>query len=661
MRKSPVLRRALSDEMRDMLATAAVISSTPSSTSGATAPADSHGFGDLLDLFSGRRTEYTAGPSLSLEEAATVQAEELEVLSSIFGPDELVVESESGCHLLRLTVRSLALETAMGGGGTGGGSPKLLSGSTARLTIVMPASYPAAAALLELDTLGNTRGCSGGSMRAPLLSATEEEALYDELLRVAVRCAAASEPAVYELSAIARDRLVDALAARERREAELSAVRQGLGGGGQTGKAGKADKDVGARDSKMHDGALLSQAARAVFSLLEAEAEPTEAERRAVELKAVEAYRGAGPSAEVVGAEAAAEAEALVWERAAAYYSRVQQGTGGMGSSGKPRDSFHPSKYVGSVRDLLTSLPTGMCVMSVENVVRPNLAERFEACHRRFEKKYGGDRQRCQPRRAFHGTAVANVGSIVSTGLIVPGQQGVRIVNGAACGHGIYLAENAGTSVSYCRGGGEDSGTMRMLVCAALLGSSKACGQTWAAEGHDSFFSGSVMVLGTAAQCLPCYVIHFRYNNAHSSDKVVVPGALMVTKGGLLMQAGAGTSAGTPYNGYGHKGGSGCGGAMAAAAAAAGAAEEENSKQAPLSASMQASIKNASFYLDTKKYKVLGCAEHDDDDDDFEGVEFGMWGGCEGMDEFSDVIGGHGGEYQQARRAPPPSWCTSSE
>lgn len=605
----PMLRRALSDEMRDMLASAASISDGGSGGGGAAAPAitDGGGFAELLDLFSGKRTEWApdaAAAQMTMEEAAEAQAEELEALTAIFGEDELQVSRESGCNLLRLTVRSLALQDAMGGDG---GDPHL-AGSTARLTVVMPASYPSAPAIIELDT---TDPLGVRVTRAPLLSARAEEALYDELLCVAVRCAAVAEAAVFELASIARDALVDALADRERREAELRAAR----------RATTAD-----------DKQLLSAAARAVFSLLQAETEQEQPVREdAAEAKA---YRGVAPSADVVGTEEAARAEALVWERASEYYARTQHASCGGGGGGAlargAARNFHPRKYVGSVREVLESLPPGMCVLSVENVVRHDLAARFEERAARFKARKGSTAEQYTPLRTFHGTAAENVASIVSTGLVVPGKRGLSIVNGAAYGHGIYLAEDAHVSLSYCRGqgfSGQGGQTGRMLVCAALLGKNAPHGG-WADAGNDSYRSSPILVLGSAPQCLPCYVIHFTYN--HSGGNV--NGGLQLTKGGAIMQT------------FGNKKPA-AGGGAAAAGTGAGASKKES-----LSAAMQATIKNAAFYLDTKKFQVLGCAEHSDDDDDFEGIEFGTWDASDAVDEFGDVVGSGGGEYQHARR-----------
>ena len=74
------------------------------------------------------------------------------------------------------------------------------------------------------------------------------------------------------------------------------------------------------------------------------------------------------------------------------------------------------------------------------------------------------------------------------------------------------------------------------------------------------------------------------------------------------------------------------------------------------SAGLQATmikIKNAAFYFNTRKFKVLECAEHDDDDDDFEWkqvqdcevvADAGMVGG---------VVGDGAGEYQSARTMQP--------
>lgn len=67
------------------------------------------------------------------------------------------------------------------------------------------------------------------------------------------------------------------------------------------------------------------------------------------------------------------------------------------------------------------------------------------------------------PAMLFHGTAVHNLQSIITNGLHIPGQGGVRVINGSAYGVGIYTARDAATSTGYVRD------CSMMLCCAGLI------------------------------------------------------------------------------------------------------------------------------------------------------------------------------------------------
>merc|ERR1711964_780358 len=51
----------------------------------------------------------------------------------------------------------------------------------------------------------------------------------------------------------------------------------------------------------------------------------------------------------------------------------------------------------------------------------------------------------------FHGTARAIERSIKTNGLIAGGEKGVGILNGTACGKGVYSSTYIGTATSYAR------------------------------------------------------------------------------------------------------------------------------------------------------------------------------------------------------------------
>ena len=124
------------------------------------------------------------------------------------------------------------------------------------------------------------------------------------------------------------------------------------------------------------------------------------------------------------------------------------------------------------------------------------------------------------------------------------------------------------------------------------------------------------MVLSRAQQCLPCYVVHFSY----AADAQT----LKVTRGGTVL-------------------------AQCQASSVIG--DTDMRLDVPtIRQTSDASIKNAAFYFDTRKFKVLGCADHEDDDDDFDFVQ----GYCHALHETgldSDVVGAGAGEYQAARIA----------
>ena len=108
---------------------------------------------------------------------------------------------------------------------------------------------------------------------------------------------------------------------------------------------------------------------------------------------------------------------------------------------------------------------------------------------------------------AFHGTNENALGSIYSSGLLVPGKEsGVKVANGSAFGVGIYAgkADNAAISWSYSRGESRP-----LLVCAALDGTAKEV------YNHASFHvfktDHSVVPLFEATHRLPAPLVTARY------------------------------------------------------------------------------------------------------------------------------------------------------
>ncbi|KAJ7641762.1 hypothetical protein FB45DRAFT_1125802 [Roridomyces roridus] len=91
------------------------------------------------------------------------------------------------------------------------------------------------------------------------------------------------------------------------------------------------------------------------------------------------------------------------------------------------------------------------------------LEARFEAA-KELLKSRGVD---VTERNLFHGTAAANIKPILEGGFFIPGvTPGARMSNGAACGVGVYLAEQSSTSMAYAQGG------TRMFMCRVITGRS---------------------------------------------------------------------------------------------------------------------------------------------------------------------------------------------
>merc|ERR1711972_311747 len=89
----------------------------------------------------------------------------------------------------------------------------------------------------------------------------------------------------------------------------------------------------------------------------------------------------------------------------------------------------------------------------------------------------------------FHGTSVRNHQSIFDRGLLIPGDgNDLKIVNGAAHGHGVYVAQKnaAWLSFGFCS-------SPKMFVCAVLD------------VGHVTYH-GDAMVVAKSAHVIPLFV-----------------------------------------------------------------------------------------------------------------------------------------------------------
>ena len=98
---------------------------------------------------------------------------------------------------------------------------------------------------------------------------------------------------------------------------------------------------------------------------------------------------------------------------------------------------------------------------------------------------------------ALHGTESHNIESILSKGLLIPGQDNdVRVRNGQASGWGIYLSvTDPRESVHYCRGGG------KMIACAVLL-----------SDRVNVSHRNDFIVVRDESYILPCFLVEFTEN-----------------------------------------------------------------------------------------------------------------------------------------------------
>jgi len=154
-------------------------------------------------------------------------------------------------------------------------------------------------------------------------------------------------------------------------------------------------------------------------------------------------------------------------------------------------------------------------IAKIENILKPELVVRFE---RRWNQLKGTRGEAlAQPKIAYHGTAEANINSILERGLLVPGMGEGGDVRHATdngwWGKGIYLAPDPGLSIGYCRGGS------KLLICSVLMGktfdvTNRLDGQG-VTPGYDSHTAcnGSEWVIFDPSQVLPCYLISFGNQN----------------------------------------------------------------------------------------------------------------------------------------------------
>ncbi|XP_065177624.1 uncharacterized protein LOC135808369 [Sycon ciliatum] len=180
-------------------------------------------------------------------------------------------------------------------------------------------------------------------------------------------------------------------------------------------------------------------------------------------------------------------------------------------------DMYNPAHFVGPMKDILAAMPNHLRILKVENILKDDLARRFESCWNKMRTAYWHsvrrkiDNFQCEPVMAFHGTNERNLPNIVKQGLVVPGTKpGVTVQHGSYLGVGIYTSPSIELSLGY-------SSRLRVIVCAVLLGHSYHLGtqskKKSDVQSHrgraDSVISpdGFQYVVPCADQVLPCYVI----------------------------------------------------------------------------------------------------------------------------------------------------------
>lgn len=206
-----------------------------------------------------------------------------------------------------------------------------------------------------------------------------------------------------------------------------------------------------------------------------------------------------------------------------------------------------PTVFCGSVSSILNRIPKGWDVMYVENVMRADLAKRFEAMQRHFFKihvaskiaKFGSETEgnilKANPTLAkladvminFHGTRMGAIESIVNQGLMMPSTDKnakVRVRTGARYGRGIYSTRNMELALNYAENGRVNEYSVKIIVVAVLPGLRNVIldgEEPWGGglidkdkndkpKGYNSHESedGDQTVVFNAAQILPLYVLH---------------------------------------------------------------------------------------------------------------------------------------------------------
>ncbi|KAF8070035.1 hypothetical protein FPV67DRAFT_1667930 [Lyophyllum atratum] len=191
------------------------------------------------------------------------------------------------------------------------------------------------------------------------------------------------------------------------------------------------------------------------------------------------------------------------------------------------------------IQSIMSQLPRTIRLLHAEIVLRTDLRQRYLNMRRKIQElatqgikdrrakdvawdKYGKEEV------VFHGTLRQNVGSIVRSGFVVPGEktvtgESVSVRCGSTWGQGIYTSPEPEFSLSYTdhTREGEVKGHRRLIpgqkliVSAVLMG--RRCNMTatlrsipGVKQGFDSHVSPNKMeyIVFNSAQVLPLYVLH---------------------------------------------------------------------------------------------------------------------------------------------------------
>ncbi|KAF5353805.1 hypothetical protein D9758_010587 [Tetrapyrgos nigripes] len=143
-------------------------------------------------------------------------------------------------------------------------------------------------------------------------------------------------------------------------------------------------------------------------------------------------------------------------------------------------------------------------------IVNYELEKRFENAREQLRNLLGEEPKELM---LFHGTQERNIDLILKGGFRIGGMNGHPLTNGAACGHGIYLAKHGAMSMGYAVDGN------RIFACRVLPGlttksmaySSRLPPST--ELGYEKYHSwtddDSVYVVRYTTLVLPCYMIEY--------------------------------------------------------------------------------------------------------------------------------------------------------